>query len=197
MARIPPALLLALAVASALLAGCSADSGEGPTGTLAVALAGGAPDDVAFTLGGIYARTDGGDGNATWKEAAPAGASWNVSAAAEPATVEGSVAAGGYERIRVLFDNVTVAGRPAVLTKTGLELPVPFTVPEGGRIALLLEIAWPEALYESAEGLTFDPVLAGLELTGPGGTARIEAQNLTGAATPPVARIQHKTAALE
>lgn len=107
-------------------------------------------------------------------------------------TASGRVPAGSHDRLRLLFDQVHLDGREALLKQSGLEIAVNFTVPKEGSTAVGLAFAWPDSFFESAQGLAFTPVLSRLVVTVDGSeVTRLEAQDITtGAGKAPVARMR-------
>jgi hypothetical protein len=181
MLRSPLAAVLLVAVT---FAGCTDESGAA-TGdfTLAVtdSLAGG-----RLEVKGVFLR--GADG---WVQAADNGTAFAFEGDGGNASHDGRVPTGTYDALRILFSGLQVGGRNAILAQSGLEVPVNVTVANGGRTQILLEFAWADALFESTEGLAFQPALARLVVVQDGTeTLRLEAQDIRAAGQAPVARMR-------
>ena len=180
-------LLVLLMVAGVTLAGCSGSGGKAAAGdgTFALSLADNL-DRGTLALKGAYLRAAAG-----WSQALADGASFEFTGAGGNVTRTGAVPAGDYDRLRLTFADVTVGGRPAQPTQSGIELAVNLTVPEGGETSVALVVAWPDAVYESTQGLAFTPVLSRLIVTVDGQeTQRLEAGEIGGGTKLPVARMR-------
>lgn len=194
--RFPTLMPVALLCITAL-AGC-ASPGEGDGGgegtfTLAVAdsLAGG-----ALQLKGVFLHVANGTdwvdafgpeaGNGTGGPVLVfEGSGTNVS-------TNRSVPAGGYDGVRILFGSLTVDGRAAALAQSGIELALNLSVADGGRSEVRLTFAWADALFESKDGLAFEPSLSRVVVVIDGTeTQRLEASAIqTGEGLAPVARMR-------
>lgn len=174
-------------VAALVLAGCSGGKGtDTATGdvTLLVAdtLAGG-----KLELQGAYLR-----GTAGWAQALGNGTAFTFEGQGDNESASGSVAAGVYDRLRLLFSNVESGGRKAALTESGIEVAVNLTVAKRGNTTIALAFGWADAFFQSEKGLAFTPVLTRLVVTVDGTeTLRLEAGDIsTGSGKPPVARMR-------
>ena len=171
-----------------LLAGCSGKGSGGEAGTGAFTL------DIADSLStgslqlkGAYLR--GADG---WAEALGNGTAFAFDGSGGNVSANGTVPAGAYDRLRLLFGGVQLDKRAATLTQSGIEVAVNLTVPEGGATAVGLAFAWTDSFYESTKGLAFKPVLSRLVVTVDGTqTLRLEDADIsTGSGKAPVARMR-------
>lgn len=181
------ALWFAASLATLALAGCSGHSGSNAGAgdfTLAVAdtLVGG-----RMVLKGAYLL--GADG---WTEALANGSALAFQGKGGNVTTSGSVPAGDYTQLRLLFASVELGGRKAALTQSGIEVGVNLTVTKGSNSTIGLAFAWPDAFYESDQGLAFTPVLSLLTTATDGvETARLEASQIsTNSGKAPVARMR-------
>lgn len=175
-----------LLVASLALAGCSSSGGSTATGSftldIADSLAGG-----SLELKGAYLHTEAG-----WIEALPTGTRFAFEGLGGNVSQSGDVSAGTYDRVRLLFGAVELGGRAAVLSQSGIEVLVNVSIPSKGMTHLGLSFAWPDAFFESAQGLAFTPVLSRLVVVVDGAeTLRLEASEIaTSAGKAPVARMR-------
>lgn len=182
-ARAAPAVSFLLAALA--LSGCFGSGGGADDGTFSLAIADTLAGGRLDLRGAFLHRADGwiaALGNSSLAFEATGG---NVSA-------NGSVPAGDYDGVRILFSALQVGGRSAALAQSGVELVVDLTVPADGQTDLRLVVSWPDSLFESASGLAFEPVLSRLVVTVDGAeTLRLENAAIdTGGGTPPVARIR-------
>ncbi|HUR26213.1 MAG TPA: hypothetical protein VM327_09405 [Candidatus Thermoplasmatota archaeon] len=183
-------LLPAALVCLVALAGCaSGDEGEAGEGTfvLAVAdsLAGGRLQLKAIFLHGGSEWVDAGAANGTSTPLTFEATGANVS-------VEGRVPAGDYDGVRILFGSLRVGERTAALAQSGIDLALNLSVADGGRSEVRLAFAWADALFESKDGLAFEPALSRVVVIVDGAeTQRLEATAIqTGAGLAPVARMR-------
>lgn len=179
------AILLSLAILSA---GCLDSGGDASnaTGSFALDIADSLTDGNLL-LSGAYLR--GPDG---WVQALANGTVFAFSGSGGNVSANGDVPAATYDRLRLLFDSMALGGRTALLTQTGVELAVNLTVARDGTTRVALAFAWPDAFFESQQGLAFTPVLSRLVVTEDGvETTRLEAQDIsTGSGKAPVARMR-------
>jgi hypothetical protein len=187
-----PTLLPVAVVCVAVLAGCASPGGDdGGEGTfvlsVADALAGGTLQlrGVFLQSGADWVDAMDGKANTTGGALAFEGTGDNVS-------VEGRAPAGDYEGLRILFGSLTVDGRDAALVQSGIELALNVSVADGGRSEVRLAFAWADALFESADGLAFEPALSRVVVVVDGAeTQRLEASAIqTGDGLAPVARMR-------
>lgn len=179
------AVLLVVAIA---VAGCSGGGagGESATGSFTLAIV----DSLAtgsLALKGAFLHAPNG-----WSQVLPNGTAYSFEGAGGSVTAEGAVPVGTYDRLRLLFDEVALDGKDALLTQSGIDVAVNLTVARGGASDIALTFAWTDSFFESAQGLAFTPVLSRLVATSDGvETMRQEAQEIdTGAGKAPVARMR-------
>lgn len=211
-------ILISILMLAVGLAGCTGD-GDGVdaqgSGTQALRLTvhDDAPGAVTIRLAGAFvqqadaaAQADaaGSLQNASAEdavEAAAGDATWRtllqdetleLTGSGENLTLEGEVARGEYQRIRLLFEAVESDGEAAVLVRDGMEFPIEFVL--GAKpLELRLSFLWVEALFASTQGPAFDPVLKGFEvLEDDASLLRLGADEIAAGTggKPPVARIR-------
>lgn len=194
--RLQP-LLPAILVCLAGLAGCASSADGGGEGTFALAVA----DSLAggrLQLKGVFLH-----GSSDWVDALGGAANRTASATAAGRTlafegsganvsVQGTVPAGDYDGVRILFDSLRVGERTVTLAQSGVELALNLSVADGGRSEVRLAFAWADALFESRDGLAFEPALSRVVVVVDGAeTQRLEATAIqTGAGLAPVARMR-------
>lgn len=179
------AILLSLAILSAGCLGSGA-TGSTATGTFTLEIADSLTEGD-LRLSGAYLR--GPDG---WVQALGNGTAFSFTGSGGNVSADGDVPAATYDRLRLLFDSMSLGGRTALLTQTGIELAVNLTVARDGATHVGLAFAWPDAFFESEQGLAFTPVLSRMVVTEDGvETTRLEAQDIsTGSGKAPVARMR-------
>ena len=182
----PAAACVALLMtATVALAGCATGGVKEDSGTFTLAIA----DTLAggrLDLRGAYLHDNATDG---WV-AALGNSSLAFEATGTNVTANGTVPAGDYDGVRILFAGLEVDGRDAALAQSGVQLALNLTVPADGQLELRFVIAWADALFESAAGLAFDPVLSRLVVLVDGGeTLRLDAAAIGGGVAP-VARMR-------
>lgn len=192
-------ILMIAATLSLLMAGCTdggdsddftLDSGEG-SGTMQLQVEDDATQAVEITLDGAWVKQAGVD-EGGWVTVLEDETTWSFSGSGEPITGGGAIPAGAYDQIRIVFSGVTVDGEAALMSESGLELPLTIPVPVDGTSVLGLAFSWGEAVFSSSEGLAFAPVLASLRLVVDGeSVADLEAEEIDqSAGKGPVARIR-------
>lgn len=174
-------------VAMLALAGCSGSSSTGAGAgefTLAIndSLAGG-----SMALKGAYVHTAAG-----WIEVLDNQTSFAFEGTGQNVSESASIPAGTYDRLRLLFAEVRLGGQSAALTQSGVELLVNITVADGSDTRVILGFGWPDAFFQSAQGLAFTPVLTSLVVETDGiETLRLQAADIaTSAGKAPVARMR-------
>lgn len=170
------------------LAGCSGDKAGTEAGAGRVEL--GFVDSLAsgqLVLKAAYLRS--GD---EWTVAAANGTTYDFQGTGGNLTSMGDVPAGSYDRLRLLFTRLTVAGRTAQMTESGVEVSANVTVLAGATTSVQLDFLWKEALFESPGGLAFAPVLSLLVVNVDGTESlRLAADDIgTGSGKAPVARMR-------
>lgn len=180
--------LVVLLLVGLALAGCSGKGGAGDVseGDVTVAIA----DTLStgsMVLKGAYLRNADG-----WAAVLGNDTAFTFAGQGANVTGNGSAPAGEYDRLRLLFSSVKLAGRQALLTQSGVEVAINVTVPANGATAVFLAFAWPDSFFESAQGLAFTPVLSRLVVVVDGvETLRLEASEIsTGSGKAPVARMR-------
>jgi hypothetical protein len=179
-----PSLLAVVACAAVALAGCATSGAKEGTFALAISdtLAGGRLD-----LKGVFLHGEEG-----WVYALDNGTSYSFEATGSNVSSEAEAPAGDYDGVRILFAGLLVGNRSAELAQSGVELALNFSLGDGARTEVLLDFAWADALFESADGLAFQPALSRLVVTVDGAeTLRLEAQAIrTDGGLAPVARMR-------
>lgn len=152
-------ILLTVGLLAAVgLAGCT-EGGDAASGTLVFGVTDDSDSPVDFVLDGVYAHsiTD------TW---AQMGNGTTVSVGVGAAsTATGSVAAGTYDLLRVVFRSVSADGSELMLQRSGFDLPFTFNVSEGGTTAIDVGFQWELALFEATDGMAFKPALRSVRVT--------------------------------
>lgn len=183
-------LLACILLTVSAVAGCSG-GGKGTDSSGSGEFTLGILDTVAkagIQLKGAYLHAPGG----TWAEALSNGTAFTFDGSGGNETAKGDVAAGSYDRLRLVFGRVSLDGKDAVLTQSGIELAVNLTVSKDGASGIGLAFSWPDSFFQSAKGLAFTPVLTKLTATQDGAEVlRLDAAEISsGSGKAPVARMR-------
>jgi hypothetical protein len=185
---LPPFACLALVALATASAGCASDGEEGSSGAFSLAIT----DSLAggrLGLAGVFLHAETG-----WVDALGGGNGTVLAfeATGKNVTVNGSVPAGNYDGLRVLFASLHVGSRAAQLAQSGIELELNLSVADGGATDVRLSFSWADSLFESKQGLAFEPSLSRVVVLEDGTeTQRLEATAIqTGEGIAPVARMR-------
>jgi hypothetical protein len=172
------------------LAGCFGSS-EADEGELAVTISDNAESPVVLILRGAWAHQAGG-GNGSWFRLAPEGSQVELDGKGDNVSIAATIPAASYDRVRLLFSAIKVDGSDVVLSEDGIDLPVPVEVVKGGQAEIRFAFDWTEALYPSANGTAFLPVLQRLDVAEGGEVVgSLERKDISGTGTkPPAARMR-------
>jgi hypothetical protein len=184
-----PAACMAFVLLAGAFAGCAAGGESNGTGGFSLAVV----DSLAggrLELDGVFLHAEAG-----WVDALGAranGTALEFEATGANATVDGRVPAGEYDGLRVLFASLRVGSREAALAQSGIELALNLSVADGGTTAVQLSFAWADSLFESSDGLAFEPSLSRVVVAEDGvETQRLEASAIqAGQGLAPVARMR-------
>ncbi len=173
------------------LAGCLEGIGIGgePTGTLAVSVIDDA-EGIDFEVDGVFAKKAGNEGG--WVQINDGIAHWVLDGDGEMEPISAAAIAQDYDLLQVTFSNVSEAGEFAVLKQGGFIMPIDFAVSDGGETTIQIGFAWSDALFQSTQGLAFQPAINALIVTEDGEeTINLQASDIDlGPTKAPVARMR-------
>jgi hypothetical protein len=172
-----------------LLAGCTANS-DSSTQTAKANWELRVQDDfpgATLVLGGAYLHGSNG-----WVSVLDNGTKLELTGSGGNVTVTGSAPVGTYSQLRVLFESVLVANTSTVLVENGINLVFTSNVTKAGNNSVGIGFAWADSLFQSEQGIAFEPIVQQLTTVEGGVPAlALTAQGImTMGGLPPVARMR-------